>query len=165
MGEGRQRIAATLDELPDMDDLLDRSGLEFMQDIAAGRLAGPPIGATLGFGVAVVAPGRVVFEGVPEFRATNPMRGVHGGWYGAILDSCMACAVMTTLEKGQVYTTLEYKVNITRAVPLGTRVRAVGDVAHAGRRTGVATGELRGVEDGKLYATGSTTCLIMDGAG
>jgi len=155
------RVARTLDELPDMADLVGRSGLEFMRDILTGRLSGPPIGATLGFGVSEVAPGRVVFEGVPEFPVTNPMRGVHGGWYGAILDSCMGCAVMTTLERGQIYTTLEYKVNITRTVPLGTRVRAVGEVSHAGRRTGVATGELRGLDDGRLYATGSTTCLIM----
>ena len=37
----------------------------------------------------------------------------------------------------------------------------IGRVDHAGRSTGVATGEIRGVEDGKLYATGSTTCIIM----
>ncbi|MEQ9257941.1 MAG: PaaI family thioesterase [Roseovarius sp.] len=153
--------ARSLEELPDEADLLSRSGLEFMQDIAEGRLAGPPIAQTLGFWLTEVSEGRVVFEGKPEFRVTNPLRGVHGGWYGTLLDSCMACAVMTTLAKGQAYTTLEYKVNITRAVPLGMRVRAIGVVAHAGRRMGVASGEIRGVEDGKLYATGSTTCLVM----
>jgi acyl-coenzyme A thioesterase PaaI-like protein len=26
----------------------------------------------------------------------------------------------------------------------------------------VASGEIRGVDDGKLYATGSTTCIIME---
>jgi uncharacterized protein (TIGR00369 family) len=85
---------------------------------------------------------------------------VHGGWYGTILDSCMACAVMTTVPKGAVYTTLEYKINIVRAIPVGTPVIATGVVDHAGRSTGVATGRIEGV-DGKLYATGSTTCLIM----
>ena len=67
----------------------------------------------------------------------------------------------TKLPKGSVYTTLEYKINITRAIPLGMKVLATGLILHAGRSTGVATGEVRGVEDGKLYATGSTTCLIM----
>jgi len=28
----------------------------------------------------------------------------------------MACAVMTTVPKGSVYTTLEYKINIVRAI-------------------------------------------------
>jgi len=44
---------------------------------------------------------------------------------------------------------------------LGTQIEAVGIVDHVGRSTGVAHGEIRGVEDGKLYATGSTTCLVM----
>ena len=67
---------------------------------------------------------------------------------------------MTTVPKGAVYTTLEYKINIVRAIPVGTPVIATGVVDHAGRSTGVATGRIEGV-DGKLYATGSTTCLIM----
>lgn len=156
-----EKIATTLDDLPDLADLTSRSGLEFMQDIVAGRLAGPPIGVTLGFRPVLAEAGRVIFEGTPEFKALNPMRGLHGGWYGAILDSCMACAVMTKVPKGSVYTTLEYKVNITRAIPTGMAVRATGTVDHAGRSTGVASGEIRGVDDGRLYATGSTTCLIM----
>ena len=156
-------VAKSLDELPTLDDLLSRSGLEFMQDVVHGRLAGPPIGATLGFRPVLAEAGKVVFEGTPQFEVTNPMRSVHGGWYGAILDSCMGCAVMTILPKGRVYTTLEFKINITRAIPLGTPVQAVGTVEHAGRSTGVARGEIRGLEDGKLYGTGSTTCIIMDG--
>jgi len=68
---------------------------------------------------------------------------------------------MTKVPRGSVYTTLEYKINITRPIPLGMVIACTGIVSHAGRSTGVASGELRGVEDGKLYATGSTTCIIM----
>ncbi len=63
--------------------------------------------------------------------------------------------------KRSTYTTLEFKPNITRAIPLGMLVEAIGTIQHSGRSTGVANGEIRGVEDGRLYATGSTTCLIM----
>jgi uncharacterized protein (TIGR00369 family) len=73
----------------------------------------------------------------------------------------MACAVMTKVPKGSIYTTLEYKINITRSIPIGQPVIARGWVQHAGRSTGVAAGEIRGAEDGTLYATGSTTCIIM----
>ena len=73
----------------------------------------------------------------------------------------MACAVMTKVPQGSVYTTLEYKVNIIRPIPLGLEILAEGIASHAGRSTGVAEGTIRGVEDGKLYATGSTTCIIM----
>jgi len=158
-----RRIATSLSNLPDTDALLSRSGLEFMQDIVAGTLAGPPIGATLNFWPISAEDGSVVFEGTPAFEVTNPMRGTHGGWYGAILDSCMACAVMTKLARGQVYTTLEFKVNIIRAIPLGTQVLATGRVQHAGRSTAVANGEIRGADDGRLYSSGSTTCMIMAG--
>ncbi len=153
--------ATSMDEMPTWADLASRSGLDFMRDVLNGTLSGPPIGATLGFHLTDVEEGRVIFEGAADFGATNPMRGVHGGWYGAILDSCLGCAVMTKVPRGSIYTTLEFRINITRALPLGLMVQAVGEVAHAGRTTAVANGELRGVEDGKLYATGSTTCLIM----
>ena len=143
------------------DRFLSLSGLEYMRAVLDGRIAGPAIGATLGFRVIEVDPGRVVFEGRPEFAHTNPTGAPHGGWYGALLDSCMACAVMTTVPKGSYYTTLEYRVNVTRPVPLGMRVVAEGLIQHAGRSTGIADGEIRGKADGRLYATGSTTCIIM----
>lgn len=63
--------------------------------------------------------------------------------------------------RGSVYTTLEYKINILRGLPLGMEIDCIGVTDHVGRSTGVAHGEIRGVEDGKLYATGSTTCIVM----
>lgn len=69
---------------------------------------------------------------------------------------------MTVVPQGNFYTTLEYKVNLVRAIPPGTSVLAEGLVQHGGRSTGVAEGWIRGAEDGRLYATGSTTCLIME---
>ncbi len=153
--------AKTPADLPDQATILSLSGLEFMQAMQRGDIARPPISALLNYTLDEVAEGRVSFRGIPEFDHMNPMGTVHGGWYGTLLDSCMACAVMTTVPKGSVYTTLEYKVNLTRAIPLGTEIIAVGEIDHAGRKTGVAHGEIRGAEDGKIYATGSTTCLIM----
>jgi len=148
-------------DLPSQDDVLSMSGLEFMQAMRAGKLARPPISDALNFTVDLVEEGKVIFRGAPTFQHTNPVGAVHGGWYGTVLDSCMACAVMTCVPKGSFYTTLEYKVNITRSIPLNMEVLATGIVQHAGRSTGVAIGEIRGVEDGKLYATGSTTCMVM----
>ncbi len=137
------------------------SGLEFMQGILEGRLPGPPIGETLGYQLDIVEAGRVVFRGAPSFENTNPLGTVHGGWYGTLLDSAMACAVMTKVPKGSVYTTLEYKINILRSIPLGMEIICEGLTDHVGRSTGVAHGTIVGAEDGKLYATGSTTCIVM----
>jgi len=154
-------IAETHRDLPDEAQLLSMSGFDFMQGILAGRISQPPIAGLLNYRLHTVEEGRVTFRGTPEFSASNPMGTLHGGWYGALLDSCMACAVMTMVPRGSVYTTLEYKVNITRAIPLGTEIIADGRIQHVGRSTGVANGEIRGATDGTLYATGSTTCMIM----
>ncbi|GGX55606.1 thioesterase [Tateyamaria omphalii] len=155
------RLAKDLADLPSQEELLSMSGLDFMQGILDGTVPGPPIGHTLRYALHEVRDGEVTFRGTPEFDVTNPMGTVHGGWYGTLLDSAMACAVMTKVPAGSVYTTLEYKINLTRGIPLGIEIACTGRVDHAGRSTGVATGEIRGVEDGKLYATGSTTCIIM----
>ncbi|MBF9034115.1 hotdog fold thioesterase [Rhodobacterales bacterium HKCCE2091] len=160
-----QFFARSPADLASPDTILSMSGLDFMRAILDGSLSGPPICETLNYWLDLVEPGRVVFRGTPEFAHTNPMGTVHGGWYGTLLDSAMACAVMTTVPKGSLYTTLEYKVNVVRPIPLGTTILADATVSHAGRTTGVAEGTIRGAEDGRLYATGSTTCIIMGGNG
>ena len=159
--EPPRRIATSPDDLLTRAEALELSGLEFMQGIVEGRLPGPPIGDSMGYTLHSVEPGRVVFRGAPSFAFCNPMGTVHGGWYGTLLDSAMACAVMTGIPKGSAYTTLEYKINILRAIPVDMMIDCIGITDHVGRSTGIAHGEIRGTQDGKLYATGSTTCIIM----
>ena len=155
-------FAKDANDLLAQDELLSMSGLEFMQGILDGRLPAPPISQTMGYALHLVEQDRVIFRGTPSFDVTNPTGAVHGGWYGTLLDSAMACAVMTRVPRGSVYTTLEYKINIIRGLPIGTEIDCIGVVDHCGRSTGVAHGEIRGVDDGRLYATGSTTCIVMD---
>ncbi|KAA2313197.1 PaaI family thioesterase [Pseudooceanicola sediminis] len=136
------------------------SGLELLRAMIAGKGRAPAISATLNFKAVAVEDGVVTFAGTPLEGFTNPIGTVHGGWYGAILDSCMACAILSKLPADTHYTTLEYKVNVIRPIPLGTEVTATGTAQHVGRSTGVAVGEIRD-SDGRLYATGSTTCIVM----
>lgn len=155
------RVANSPQDLLPQAEVLKLSGLEFMQKILDGTNSGPPIGQTMGYKLYEVSDGRAVFRGAPEFNVTNPLGTVHGGWYGTLLDSAMACAVQTKVPRGSIYTTLEYKINILRSIPLGMEIECIGTTNHVGRSTGVANGEIRGIKDGKLYATGSTTCIIM----
>lgn len=154
-------IPTSMADMVTQDQLLSMSGLAFMEGVRDGTLASAPIAQTVNTFCEEVEQGRVTFRGSPTFDHLNPMGGVHGGWYGVLLDSAMGCAVMTHMPQGSVYTTLEYKVNVTRAVPVGTEVIAEGTTSHVGRSTAVAEGTIRGVADGKLYATASTTCIIM----
>ncbi len=141
--------------------LVSRSGLEFLQGILAGDFPAPPMAAHMGLRLIEAEMGRVVFEGTPTESHLNPMGTVHGGWFGAILESALGCVVMSMLPRGSVYTTLEYKVNLIRGIAPGQAMRAVATAGHIGRSTGVASADLVGVADGKLYGQGSTTCLVM----
>lgn len=143
------------------DTLKEMSGMEFLTAIAEGRLPAPPIARTLGFTLAEIAQGRALFRGTPAFDYYNPIGSVHGGWAATLLDSCMACAVQTTLPKGSGYTTLEIKVNFVRAVTEASGpVEAEGRVIQSGRRIGVSEGRLTDGE-GRLLAHGTTTCLVF----
>lgn len=144
-----------------LDTLLAHAGLAYLRAMLAGDVPPAPMAVALGFRLHAADPGIAAFRGTPTPAFANPAGGVHGGWYGAILDSALGCAALTMLPKGQTYTTLEYKVNLTRAIPFGTEVEARATVDHAGRRTIAASATLTGVADGRLYATGSTTCLVL----
>ena len=148
-------------QLPSQEEILSMTGLEFMEKIKLGELPGAPIAKTLNYDLISVSLGQVIFRGAPKFDSMNPVGSVHGGWYGTLLDSAMACAVMTKIPKGSFYTTLEYKINIIKAIPIGMEIDAIGLVTHSGRSTGTADGKIIGTKDKILYATGSTTCLIM----
>lgn len=157
------RFVSNATELLRPEEMAAMSGYDFIAGIRDGRLPAPPMCKTLNYWLDVVEEGEVHFRGRPVFDAMNPIGSIHGGWTGTILDSCMACAVQTTLPKGQAYTTLEFKVNILRAVmPDSGEYVARGVVDHSGRRTGMATGELRHAQTGKLFAKGTTTCLVLD---
>ncbi len=145
-----------------LENLRENSGLELFRKMIAGELPRPPINDTLGFLLVEAEKGRVVFQGHPQHRHYNPIGSVHGGFHATLLDSCVACAIQTTLEAGQGYTTIELKINYIRALTdrVGP-VRAEGKVIHAGKQIGTAEGRLYDA-DGKLYAHATTTCLIFN---
>lgn len=74
----------------------------------------------------------------------------------------MGCAIHTRLPAGKTYTTLEYKVNILRLAHADSgEIRAEGRAVHVGRRTATAEGRMVDAA-GKLYATGTTTCILLE---
>ena len=154
-------VSKEVKDVLSMEEILKISGLDMMEGILKGIYPAAPIANILNYKVHAVDKGRVVFRGTPNLESRNPMGTLHGGWYGTILDSAMACAVMTTLPAGKIQTTLEFKVNIIRSIPIGVTVDAIGIVEHSGKSTGVAVGSLVDIKTGKLYASSSTTCIIM----
>lgn len=137
------------------------TGLAYMQAMLAGEVSAPVISGLLDYRPVAVEAGHTAFAGTPGFAHANVGGGTHGGWYCAILDSAMTCALISRLPAGKGCTTLDLSVRMIRPIPLGAEVTATGTAAHAGRRTAVATGEIRDAR-GRLCATGSTTALVID---
>jgi uncharacterized protein (TIGR00369 family) len=137
------------------------SGLDFLRRLVRGEISPPPIASLLSFRLVEVELGSAVFEIEPAEFHYNPIGVVHGGVAGTLLDSCMGCAVQSTLPAGMGYTTLEFKVNLVRPVTKQTGLmRAEGRVVHPGSRVATAEGKLIDGA-GKIYAHGTTTCMIF----
>lgn len=106
----------------------------------------------------------VVFRGAPTAEHMNPFGSVHGGWASTILDSALGCATQIALAPGEVFTTLELKVNLIRALqPDGPPLTATGRLINRGRRTAITEATLTD-DAGKVYAHGVSTCMIMQDA-
>jgi uncharacterized protein (TIGR00369 family) len=141
---------------------LELSGLQCMRAIIDGTLPPPPIARLLDFTIVEVDEGRAVFAMEPAEWMYNPIGSVHGGVAATLLDSCMGCAVHTTLPAGVAYTTADLQVRYIRAMADTTgRVLAEGRVVHRGRRTATAEGRLFAESDETLIAHGTTGCVIL----
>ena len=145
------------------DTLTAESGLLFLQGLMAGRHPAPPFSRATGILLTEAEAGRVVFTGVPSADFFNPLGTVHGGWTAALLDSAMACAVHSTLQAGEGYTTLEMKLNYVRAVmPEAGTLTCEGVVIHRGGSIATSEGRVRDGR-GRLLAHGTETCMIFSG--
>ena len=162
----RERMTAASGAAPlSRADLAVMPGIAVFEAMFDGRLPGAPIAHTLDFLPVKIEPGLAVFQGQPLQRHYNPLGTVHGGWFATLLDSALGCAVHSKLPAGRAYTTLELKVNLVRALTEDVpRVRAEGRVIHLGNQTATAEARLVG-PDGKLYAHGTTTCLVFAARG
>jgi uncharacterized protein (TIGR00369 family) len=143
------------------EEIAGLSGLDMLRAMIAGNLPAAPIAEALGFRLAEVEKGRALFEGVPGPHLLNPLGAVHGGYALTLIDSACGCAVHTELDAGIGYTTVETKVNFTRAIdPAGGPVACEGRVVSRGRQIATAEAYLRSAE-GRLLAHGTSTLIIL----
>lgn len=137
-------------------------GLELLQRIIDAKIR-PPIAHTLDFDIVEAREGFAAFEIKPQEFHYNPTGSVHGGIAATLMDSALGCAVLSTLPAGVGYTTAELHVNLVRGITKDTpRLRAEAHVLHRGRT--IRTAECKVTDaDGKLYAHGTTTCVVLSG--
>ncbi|MFJ4693017.1 PaaI family thioesterase [Streptomyces sp. NPDC088766] len=137
------------------------AGIDFLRELRAGRLPGPPVSRTMDFTLDEVEPGRAVFSLTPGEEHYNPIGSVHGGVFATLLDSAAGCAVQSTLAQGMAYTSLDLTVKFLRRITVDTgTVRAIGTVVSQGRRTALAQAQLvDGAE--RLLAHATSSCMLF----
>jgi uncharacterized protein (TIGR00369 family) len=146
------------------DVLTAEPGLAFLRGMLEGRHPAPPFSRTTNVYMVLAEEGRVVFEGEPTESFFNPLGTIHGGWTSAILDSAMACAIHSTLNAGQGYTTVEMKLNFVRPIlPNTGKVTCEGVLIHRGGTLATSEGKLFDAK-GRLLAHGTETCMIFSAA-
>lgn len=137
------------------------SGYDYLLAMSKGEIPAPPISILMNMHLNELEAGRVVFQAEPAEYHYNPIGTVHGGFAATLLDSALGCVVHSTLPAGVGYSTLELHVNYLRPLTTATgMVYCEGKIIHAGKRTATAEARLTDA-GGKLYAHGTTTCIIL----
>ncbi|MGH2956977.1 MAG: PaaI family thioesterase, partial [Solirubrobacterales bacterium] len=159
----RSRTITWQDPVPAAAAGAGLAGIEYITAIRAGEIPPPPIAVTMKMSIVEVEEGRTVFEGEPGEEHYNPIGVVHGGYASTLLDSALGSAVHTTLPAGVGYTTQTLEMKFQRPITRDTgRVRAEAEVVHRGGRQATVEARLVAAESGKLLATGTSTCLILE---
>ena len=133
-----------------------------LQKMLAGELPPPPMLELFGIRLVEAEVGRVVFTANVEERFYNGTGVAHGGFASTLLDTALGCCINTTTPAGKRFTTVELKVNLTRPLTTAANpLRCEGKVIHVGGRIALSEAWIRGA-DGKLYAHGTTTCIVVE---
>ena len=123
-----------------LDVVAREGGLSVMKGILDGRLPGAAMAKTLNFWLTRVEEGLIVFTGAPSVEHLNPLG---------------------TVQPGEGYTTVEFKLNLTRPIlPDMGELACEGRIVHRGRTIATSEAYLRD-SSGKLLAHGTETCAIF----
>lgn len=157
----RTRVVSWHDPMETARAAFTMSGVDLLHAMIDGTVPPPPVALLIGMELIEAQPGRVVFGFTPAEHLYNPIGAVAGGVTALVMDAALGCAVHTALSDGSAYSTAEFSINFIRAVTVDTgSLRCEATVLHAGRRA--ATAEAKIVDaDGRLYAHGSTTCVVF----
>lgn len=136
------------------------TGLEVVEAMGTGKLPMPPMAGVLPVVPRAWSEGEVEFRATPETRFSNPMGTVHGGWAMTLLDTAMGVACHSTLQRGETYASIDTPVRFVRPIlERHGEMRVFGRVLSRGRTVVVCEGRIEDAA-GKLYATGTSSCMV-----
>jgi uncharacterized protein (TIGR00369 family) len=110
-----------------------------------------------------LAPGRCIIAADFRLELAQQNGFFHGGLIGTIADAAGACAAATLIETWQWMLTAEYKINFLKPAK-AQQLRAVGEVASAGRTLTVSQVDLYSVDSAgqeQLCAVATVTLMTL----
>jgi uncharacterized protein (TIGR00369 family) len=125
------------------------------------ELPPPPVAELVGFRIVEADLGHAVFEMQSEPRHANPMGTLHGGIICDLADAAMGCAMASSLEEGESFTTLDLTTKFFKPI-WNARLKAVGRLTKRTRSLGLVECEVTD-ESGSLVAKVFSSCMVLRG--
>ena len=123
----------------------------------------PPVATLVGFEPVHLERGAAAFRlDARRDRHANPMGTIHGGILCDVADAAMGLACASLLQLGESFTTIDLRMTFLRPV-LDVRLEARARVVHSGKSLVYLECDVVAVDDDKLVAKASSTCLILRG--
>jgi len=118
----------------------------------------PPFWELLGIRVVEVGEGYAKLEMPFSEKLTQPYGIVHGGAIFSLADSAIAVAIVSCVEPGKIFVTIEMKINFLAPVKEGM-MEAEARLLRRGR---IIPAEVDIKNNGKLVAKAIATYIILD---
>jgi uncharacterized protein (TIGR00369 family) len=132
---------------------------QYIEDMIQGKVSSPPIAQLLGFKITDFCEGCTTIEMEATEKHWNPMKTLHGGVYCDLADAAMGFSFLTTLNKDELFTTVDLRINYLKPVTTGKLI-AKSKIIKRGKRLGYIECEIVN-DQGKLVAKASSTCIIQ----
>ena len=133
--------------------------LELLHRIIDGSEPAPPVSQLVGLRMVAAEEGRVTFELDAGPQHASPPGTLHGGILCDLADAAMGCAVVSVLEDGASFATVELKINFLKPV-WNARLTAVGATLKVGRTLTLCECRITD-EGGSLVAYATSTQMTL----
>jgi uncharacterized protein (TIGR00369 family) len=135
--------------------------LRMLQQLARGEQPAPPVAQLVGFRLTRVEVGHAAMEMDTGPRHANPMGTLHGGIVCDLADGAMGCAMASTLEDSESFTTLDLTAKYFKPI-WNAHLTAEARVTKRTRQLGLIECEVTD-EGGSLVAKLFSTCMVLRG--
>ena len=131
---------------------------KYIEDLIQGKVSPPPVAQLLGLKVTDFCEGCTTVEMEATEKHWNPMKILSGGIYCDLADIAMGFSFLTTLNKDELFTTVDLRMNYLKPVSKGKLI-ASSKIIKRGKRMGYIECEIVN-DQGELVAKASSTCII-----